>query len=130
MFRKGIAVHRRISLLVLVSLGALSLAFAACSGGGGDSADALDSATLTTGPRTSAIEKNKFETPMRVGIGSEVTWVNDDGVNHNVIARDGGPFKSGTISRGDSFSYRFDSVGTFKYTCTFHPGMDGVIRVE
>lgn len=105
------------------------MALVACSGGG-DNAEALASATLTTGPRTSEMKDNRFETPMRVAIGSEVTWVNKDGINHNVIAKDGGPFKSDTMGRNDTFTHRFETAGTFKYTCTFHPGMDGIIQVE
>jgi len=114
----------------LAALIAGSVMFAACAGSGGDNAAALAEATVTSGSRSSSIFKNRFETPMRVTVGSTVTWVNDDAVAHNVIGKDGAPFKSGTLDKGDRFEYEFTSPGLFKYTCTFHPGMDGVIQVE
>ncbi|MGE0230027.1 MAG: plastocyanin/azurin family copper-binding protein [Dehalococcoidia bacterium] len=98
----------------------------------GDSVDqeaALAAATVTSGPRTTIIKQNKFETPMRVAVGSSVTWVNEDRIAHNVIAKDGS-FKSGTMDEGDTFSHEFTTAGRFEYVCTFHPGMDGVIQVE
>ena len=102
---------------------------AACGSSSADDEAALATATASSGPRTSSILKNKFE-PMKVAVGSKVTWVNDDAVAHNVIGKDGAPFKSGTLDKGDTFTHEFASAGLFKYTCTFHPGMDGVIQVE
>ncbi|MBX7110837.1 MAG: hypothetical protein K1X87_03185 [Dehalococcoidia bacterium] len=101
---------------------------AACGGGGDDEA-AIAAATVTSGARTTSIHNNKFETPMRVAVGSTVTWVNHDGVGHNVIADDSS-FKSGKLDEGDSFSHEFATAGRFSYVCTFHPGMKGVIQVE
>ncbi|MEZ4553925.1 MAG: plastocyanin/azurin family copper-binding protein [Dehalococcoidia bacterium] len=109
-----------------------SLLAAALLASCGDSADdeaAMAAATVTSGPRTTVMEKNRFETPMRVAVGSTVTWVNEDRIAHNVIAKDGA-FKSGTMDEGDTFSHEFTTAGRFEYVCTFHPGMDGVIQVE
>jgi len=118
---------RWLAVLAVCLTGAALLG--ACGGSGSDDEAALASATATSGPRTSSILKNKFE-PMKVTVGSKVTWVNDDAVAHNVIGKDGAPFKSGTLDKGDTFTHEFTSAGTFKYTCTFHPGMNGVIQVE
>lgn len=114
--------------VLAVCLAAVTL-LAACGGSGADDEAALASATATSGARTSSILKNKFE-PMKVTVGSKVTWVNNDAVAHNVIGTDGAPFKSGTLDKGDTFTHEFTSAGTFKYTCTFHPGMNGIIQVE
>jgi len=106
-----------------------TLLLGACGGSDEDVEAALASATATSGPRTTSISKNKFETPMKVALGSTVTWVNEDAIAHNVVGDDGA-FKSGTLDKGDTFTHEFKSAGRFEYTCTFHPGMDGVIQVE
>jgi plastocyanin len=112
--------------LVVVLLAA-SLALVAC---GGEDAETSDvPATVTTGPRTTEIRGNKFESPMKVAVGSQVTWVNSDSIPHNVIA-DEGSFRSDTLEDDDTFVHTFDTAGRFEYTCTFHPGMDGVVEVE
>lgn len=116
-----------VAVLAMCVAGAVLLA--ACGGADTDDDAALASATVTSGPRTSSIAKNKFESPMRVAVGSKVTWVNDDGLSHNVVGGDGA-FKSGTLDKGDTFTHEFTEAGLFKYTCTFHPGMNGVIQVE
>ena len=118
-----------VSVFTLVALLALPLALAACGGSDEDDAAALAAATMTSGPRTSEIAGNKFETPMKVAVGSEVTWVNKDGIDHNVIAADDS-FRSGTLDEDETFIHTFTTAGTFEYTCAFHPGMDGVIQVQ
>lgn len=116
-------------VFALITLLALPLALAACGGSDEDDAAALAAATITSGPRTSEIAGNKFETPIKVATGSEVTWVNKDGVDHNVIAADDS-FRSDTLDEDETFVHTFTTAGTFEYTCAFHPGMDGVIQVQ
>ena len=60
--------------------------------------------------------------------GTEITWRNDDAAPHTATAQ--GAFDSGTLMTGDTFSYTFDSPGTFDYICTIHPFMKGRIVVE
>ena len=117
------------SAFALVALLALPLALVACGESDEDKAAALAAATMTSGPRTSEIADNKFETPMKVAVGSEVTWVNTDGIDHNVIAADDS-FRSDSLDEDDTFVHTFTTAGTFEYTCAFHPGMDGVIQVQ
>jgi plastocyanin len=102
--------------------------FAAC-GSSDDEQTLAASVTVTSGARTTHIEDNDFESPLRVTAGSEVTWVNDDGVAHNVVGADDA-FRSDTLKKDDTFVHTFDTAGSFKYTCTFHPGMNGVIEVQ
>lgn len=126
MFRRRGGAARSIAALGAVLL----LTFVAACGSNGESEDVpLASVTVTSGARTSAIADNEFESPMRVTVGSEVTWVNEDGVAHNVVGEDRA-FRSETLKKGDTFTHRFDTAGRYEYTCTFHPGMDGVVEVE
>ena len=60
--------------------------------------------------------------------GTTVTWTNLDVDNHTVTADDGA-FDSGSLAQGESFSYTFDTLGTFPYHCTPHPSMTGDAEV-
>lgn len=69
--------------------------------------------------KTVTLTNNNF-TPKTVTIrkGQSVTWMAKEGA-HTVKA-DNGSFQSGTLSAGKSFSYTFDTPGTYGYHCTFH----------
>ena len=62
--------------------------------------------------------------------GATVTWTNKDSIGHNVKETDGqdGP-KSGDLNQGQSYSFTFNTVGTFKYNCSIHPNMTGTVIV-
>lgn len=59
--------------------------------------------------------------------GTTVTWTNTGVAPHTVT---GLPTESGTIDPGQSFSYTFDTAGTFDYQCAFHPQMTGRVIVR
>jgi plastocyanin len=68
---------------------------------------------------------------LTVSPGTEVTWVNRDGVAHTVTSSSVNlSFESGNLNRDQTFSFTFDSVGTYQYHCRLHPGMNGTIIVE
>lgn len=62
--------------------------------------------------------------------GTTVTWTNEDSVAHTVAETDGktGP-NSQDISKGQSYSFTYDTVGTFNYHCSIHPDMIGKVTV-
>jgi plastocyanin len=60
--------------------------------------------------------------------GATVTWVFKDDVPHNVVD-DRGAFDSGTLQKGDTWSLRADTPGTFYYYCTLHHVMQGTLTV-
>lgn len=60
--------------------------------------------------------------------GTTVTWTNNDSVDHTVTAGNNG-FDSGLLSKGESFEFTFNTVGTFQYHCTVHPNMTGTVTV-
>jgi plastocyanin len=35
-----------------------------------------------------------------------------------------------SMKKGDTYSFTFNEAGTFDYTCTFHPGMNGKVIVN
>jgi plastocyanin len=61
---------------------------------------------------------NIAEVPM----GTTVTWVNNDNVPHTITSVSGS-FDSGNIGPGKTYSYKFNQVGTFEYSCTNHPSI-------
>jgi plastocyanin len=63
-----------------------------------------------------------------VSVGTTVIWINKDDVLHNVTSTQFP--SSGNLARGATHSVTFDEAGSYEYTCTLHPGMDGIIRVE
>jgi plastocyanin len=60
--------------------------------------------------------------PLTIKKGDTVIWTNKDAVAHNVIGTSGGP-SSPAISPNGTYSYTFNSTGTFGYYCSFHPTM-------
>lgn len=67
---------------------------------------------------------------IKVKKGSMVTWTNKDNVAHTVTETDGsdGP-KSSNIDQNKSYSFMFNTVGTFHYHCSIHPDMTGTVTV-
>jgi amicyanin len=61
--------------------------------------------------------------------GTKVTWTNNDDVAHTVTADSGNAFDSGNMDKGKTFSFTFNTAGTFAYHCTYHPNMHGKVTV-
>ena len=68
-------------------------------------------------------------TALTVAAGSTVTWTNRDDEPHSVVS-ESGLFRSGALDTNESFSFRFDKPGTYRYTCSIHPRMVGTIVVQ
>ncbi len=87
--------------------------------------------TLPAAPDVEVVIESFAFKPAQLSIpaGTRVTWQNNDSVPHTVTERDG-LFDSGSLSRGDEFSYTFTQSGSFDYYCTIHPSMTGKVVVE
>jgi plastocyanin len=68
-------------------------------------------------------------TSMNVAAGSTVTWTNRDEEPHTVVS-ESGLFRSAALDTNESFSYRFEKPGTYRYSCSIHPRMVGTIIVQ
>jgi plastocyanin len=68
-------------------------------------------------------------TSLTVASGSTVTWTNRDDEPHSVVS-ESGLFRSGALDTNESFSFRFDKPGTYRYSCSIHPRMVGTIVVQ
>jgi len=65
---------------------------------------------------------------LTVKVGTTVTWTNHDDIPHAVVSA--GKFRSKTLDTDDSFSFTFTAAGDYKYFCSLHPHMTGMIKVE
>src|SRR5512133_2775366 len=83
------------------------------------------SATVTV-----SIKRTGF-TPKTVNINQDdsVTWTNNDTINHQVVANNGG-FASPILGPGKSWTRKFSSGGTFRYHDSLHPALTGSVVVK
>lgn len=147
--------HRRSLPLVALTL-ALAAAGVACGsnkdpGDAGAAAAPAASKSAPAAADATAVTIHMFAfnpSPLRIKVGTTVTWKNDDQILHTVTAGqrtyfEDGPSKGQTkdIQRsgefdhqldgvGSTFSYTFTKPGTFHYLCTIHPGMDSEVVVS
>lgn len=91
----------------------------------------------TANPGTNEIfMKNTAFTPASktISVGTTLTWKNQDSFAHTVTSgtpgSPSGLFDSGNLGSGGTFSYTFNSAGSFKYFCSIHPSMTGTITVQ
>ena len=91
---------------------------------------------IPTGAGTQQIGQIYYDPQdISVAIGITVQWINEDETIHTVTSGtpDGGTtgiFDSSIIDAGNSYTYTFDSAGTFDYYCIVHPWMIGSVIVE
>jgi len=97
---------------------------------GGASRAAEPSAASNATDSTIAIRNFMFE-PMSlvVAAGTKVTWKNFDGEPHTIHSIDDA-FRSGALDQNDTFSFKFDKPGTYRYACSIHPQMIATIVVK
>jgi plastocyanin len=125
--------RRRIAIVGIVALAlvALSLVAASCGGGTSGGSETTTTAPSTGGGGAEVVMKDMTFDPATVTIktGKSVTWTNEDSVTHTV-AGDNGEFQSGDLANGVTFSFTFDTSGTYTYHCSIHPSMKGTVVAE
>lgn len=65
---------------------------------------------------------------LTVKAGTKVTWTNQDETIHTVVCPQL-KLKSEPLDTNDSFSYTFQTPGTYNYACSLHPYMKGQVVV-
>lgn len=63
---------------------------------------------------------------LTIVVDTKVTWTNQDSSGHNVVFK---RFSSPVLATGQTFSHTFRRVGTFRYHCSLHFGMNGKVVV-
>jgi plastocyanin len=113
----------------------LVAALAACSAAPAPSPSATTTPSTTLAPTTApaqgnavSIENFAFDpATLTVKAGTTVVWTNNDSATHNLKSA---AFNSPDIAKGQSYEFKFDTKGTYDYTCGIHPSMAGKIVVE
>ena len=62
-------------------------------------------------------------------MGDTVRWDNKSTATEGHTVTGDGKFRSGTLKKGDSYSFKFNKTGTYKYICAIHPFMKGSVKV-
>ena len=65
---------------------------------------------------------------LKVKAGTTVTWTNGDDIPHTVVSPNN--FRSRAMDTDGTFSFTFTTPGIYKYFCSLHPHMTGIIVVE
>jgi plastocyanin len=65
---------------------------------------------------------------LKVKVGDTVTWTNHDDIPHTLVSA--GKFRSKAMDTDNTFSFTFTNAGDYKYFCSLHPHMTGMIKVE
>jgi plastocyanin len=77
--------------------------------------------------------------PVKVSVGSKVTWTNKDSQPHTVTSGSNGtpdnkfnssPNFNPLLNPGQTFSHTFTQAGNYPYFCMLHPNMVGTVIVS
>jgi len=83
------------------------------------------------GPDEVFMDGIKFSpSSITVSVGTTVTWTNKESVTHTVTSDSHGTFDSGDIGKDQTFSYAFNTAGTYAYHCDYHSNMKATVIVE
>jgi plastocyanin len=98
----------------------------------GDEVTPTDESNSQTQKTNEVTIQNFAFSPANITVkkGTKVTWTNQDSVGHTVTADSGDGPNSQLLNQGQSYTFTFDTVGTFKYHCQPHPKMTGTVVVE
>lgn len=79
-------------------------------------------------PNTIRIDDN-FKPGLRtIPAGTTVTWRNDDPISHTIVSNTG-EWSSPSLGQYQQFSYTFNTLGTYEYSCSIHSSMKGKVIV-
>jgi plastocyanin len=125
----------RLAVPLVVAASVLS----ACGGGDKDSALKVTGSIDAQGPadkQTAATEMTDDLTfvpnVIRAKVGSlALTAKNVGRVPHNLVFEDASKGRLSTVKghATGTLTVQFATAGTYRFTCTFHPGMDGEVVV-
>jgi plastocyanin len=93
---------------------------------------AVAAANPTKSEAQITIDNFSFSPPqITVAVGTRVTWTNRDDIPHTVVdSDDPRAMKSEPLDTGEDFAFTFDKPGTYRYFCSLHPHMQGMVVVQ
>ena len=125
--------------IALIIIGAIGVGIAMNSGGVANNTKSASqpngklAAPKSPGANEVVISNYEFNpSPIKIKVGTTVTWLNKDIARHNVVTDEGQPAggpKSELISKNGQYQTVFMKPGIYRYHCEPHPYMKGVIEV-
>jgi plastocyanin len=120
------------ALALVLVLGVTGFTFLALSGG----ESAASGITLEVGTDDGAalqFDPQSVTAPPQSPVN--LVFTNDATVPHNLIFAENGPIDAGTSQTvapqaSETLSFTTPEPGSYPFTCTIHPGMDGTLVVE
>jgi plastocyanin len=67
---------------------------------------------------------------VEVAVGGSVTWINDDGTTHQLLSLEPNVIDSPPIGKAGAYTARFTKPGEYRYYCSIHNSMKGVVVVR
>ncbi len=140
--REGLSTSRAFSRNLCFSLIALALAvlLVACGGSTGSTSTTTPTATSSGSANSVTITTDSSGSfafspaTLTIKVGTTVTWTNTTSTQHTVTSDDGKTFDSGIAkpisASGGTYSFTFNTPGTFSYHCEIHPFMKATIIVQ
>jgi plastocyanin len=108
-------------LCLLAAAALLAALFGCAPSSAGTLVPTAPSVAPSAGGATVLVQGFAFVPPtVTIKAGETVTWTDEDGVPHDATFSD---FTTGYISKGQSFTRRFDKPGTYTYICKEHRAM-------
>ena len=132
--------------VLALSLGALSLTGCAMGEPASPESSSSTSTEKAVEGDVTLVSLNFMPETLTVSVGDTVTWVNGESITHTITsgtfsdvdettglrgseAADG-VFDEKLGEKGGTFSYTFETAGTFQYFCDIHDGMNATVVVE
>ncbi|WP_411720686.1 plastocyanin/azurin family copper-binding protein [Mycetocola sp.] len=136
----------RLALPAMLVLGALSLTGCTPSVPAATESNASTSTQKAVDSDVTLVSLNFMPETLTVSAGDMVTWVNGESITHTITsgtfsdvdettglraseAADG-LFDEKLGEEGGTFSYTFETAGTYHYFCDIHDGMNATVVVE
>ena len=108
-----------ISLVILLLFSSV-LIYDVDADGGRSTNHSVDIQSMAFSPNTITIQ-----------VGDSITWTNLDSFSHTATSTSGPvAFDSGTLSNSQTFTFTFNTPGTYQYKCDFHSSMTATIVVD
>lgn len=118
-------------LRLILPLLATAALLSACGSDDEETSGSTTPAASGSGTRVAMKDLKFVPADLTVKVGQTVTWVNEEGVPHNVVnTQEGKQPKSELFGEGQTYEFTPREPGKIEYVCTIHPGMEGTLTVE
>ncbi len=120
----------RCARISAVALAAAVLALVLVSCGSAQNGSAATTAAEPTAVEVRISDGAFDPRQVDVAVGGSVTWINDDGTTHQLLSLEPNVIDSPPIGKAGAYTARFTKPGEYRYYCSIHNSMKGVVVVR